>query len=331
LGNNGVYGAILIPAHQLWPAKLCWALQQECTKNKNVNIQSHTPVTKINRSSSGKWQVDTPRGTVICDVVLHASNAWSGALLPIDLQKALIPTRAQVIAFHSPQDKDIDVTQWTRGFSLHYGSEYMIRRRKDGVYVVGGGRENIPGQQMYENDDSILNRDVGKALRTFLNTHFPSLLPTNERSFQEWTGIMCYTYDGQPIVGHVPETPGQYVAVGYNGHGMPFAFQSGQFIADQASIFLTGSDADSKLISTQDLELIQQAWQMYNPQRFHQNGHEMTHEKAGESQGLNATNSIPTGPSNTPLARILRNKRYRHRILLVLAFLIVAQYSICCK
>jgi glycine/D-amino acid oxidase-like deaminating enzyme len=264
-----------------------------------------------------KWHVETPRGTVICDVVLHASNAWSGHLLPASIQSALVPTRAQVISFKSPQDEEVDVKQWTRGFSLHDGNEYMLRRRKDGVYVVGGGREGIPGQQRYETDDSIINKDVSKALRAYMSTIFPKLLPSNEGSFQEWTGIMCYTLDSKPIVGQVPGAPGQYVAVGYNGHGMPFGFQSGQRMADQAASQLDLGASDQKAEAF-DQPLIQEAWQQYDPNRFH------IDVKVESYQPFTYASSI-----RIRLGNISRTKR--HWVLLGLLFLIFAQYAICCK
>ncbi|KAI9287313.1 FAD dependent oxidoreductase-domain-containing protein [Umbelopsis sp. AD052] len=318
LGDNSAAGALLIPAHQLWPAKFCWGLHQEFIKNKNVNIQSRTPATRIyQQKGSGKWQVETPRGSVVCDVVLLASNAWAGHLLPLPLQKALVPTRAQVIAFQSEHDHKINVKEWTRGFSLHHGSEYMIRRGKDGVYVIGGGREDIPGQQMYESDDSVLNKGVGAALRSVMKSIFPELLPESEDRIQEWTGIMCYTVDGKPIVGQVPGAPGQFVAIGYNGHGMPFAFQSGQYIADQAVNYLqrhVSSVTDEKI---REPTLVQEAWQLFDPSRF----------DVAFAEKVDAGVSLPS--RSVRLSNTLR--RNRHWLLLGLLFLIFGQYALCCE
>lgn len=295
-------------------------MQQEFINNKNVNIQSRTPATRIyQQEGSSKWQVETPRGSVVCDIVLLASNAWAGHLLPLHLQKVLVPTRAQVIAFQSEQDQGINVKEWTRGFTLHHGSEYMIRRGKDGVYVIGGGREDIPGQQMYESDDSIINKRVGAALRSVMKSIFPKLLPENEDSIQEWTGIMCYTLDGKPIVGQVPGAPGQFVAIGYNGHGMPFAFQSGQYIADQAASYLQRNIhgvVDEKILEP---TLVQEAWQLFDPSRF----------DTVPAEKLDADASVPSTTKSVRLANVLR--RNRHWVLLGLLFLIFTQYALCCQ
>lgn len=42
---------------------------------------------------------------------------------------------------------------------------------------------------------------------------------------------MGYTDDGFPYVGNIPEKPGQYVCIGFNGHGMPQAFLSAKAVA----------------------------------------------------------------------------------------------------
>ena len=35
----------------------------------------------------------------------------------------------------------------------------------------------------------------------------------------EWTGIMGYTFDSQPIVGEDPDREGLWICAGFNGHG----------------------------------------------------------------------------------------------------------------
>jgi glycine/D-amino acid oxidase-like deaminating enzyme len=40
-----------------------------------------------------------------------------------------------------------------------------------------------------------------------------------------WTGVMGYTLDRMPLVGALPDMPGVFVAVGFNGHGMSSKFE----------------------------------------------------------------------------------------------------------
>ncbi|HZG37857.1 MAG TPA: FAD-binding oxidoreductase, partial [Nodosilinea sp.] len=80
-------------------------------------------------------------------------------------------------------------------------------------------------------DDSTLEPTVSEGLRSFLGQIFPVLktLPIE----YEWTGIMGFTADDNPIVGELPGRPGEYVSAGYTGHGMAVAIAAGRAIAEQ--------------------------------------------------------------------------------------------------
>lgn len=43
---------------------------------------------------------------------------------------------------------------------------------------------------------------------------------------------MGYSADSLPHVGSIPGKPGQFIAAGFHGHGMPVAFLSGKAVAD---------------------------------------------------------------------------------------------------
>jgi glycine/D-amino acid oxidase-like deaminating enzyme len=45
---------------------------------------------------------------------------------------------------------------------------------------------------------------------------------------------MGYSADSLPHVGEVPGKPGQLIAAGFNGHGMPVVFLSGKAAAEMA-------------------------------------------------------------------------------------------------
>jgi len=46
------------------------------------------------------------------------------------------------------------------------------------------------------------------------------------------SSVMGYTRDDFPHVGAVPGKPGQFIAAGFNGHGMPVIFLTGKAIAE---------------------------------------------------------------------------------------------------
>ena len=87
-----------------------------------------------------------------------------------------------------------------------------------------------PTQEAGTDDDTVIERTVGAGLREFLPKHFPAL--AGIRVEHEWTGIMGFTPDRAPLVGPVPGSPGEYLAAGFHGHGMPMAFYAAKAVAE---------------------------------------------------------------------------------------------------
>lgn len=54
------------------------------------------------------------------------------------------------------------------------------------------------------------------------------LIFTIGETIKEWTGIMGYTVDHQPVVGEAPGQDGLWICAGFNGHGMALTWQSAE-------------------------------------------------------------------------------------------------------
>ncbi|KAH8077870.1 FAD dependent oxidoreductase [Cristinia sonorae] len=244
------YPAVLIPGNNLWPLKavsVLYNLAQNSSANFSLNLHTRTPVTSIspieasnavaNSPFPRRHTLTTPRGPVTCSYVLHATNAYASHLLPhLAGPNGIVPTRGQIIAVRAsvPAKELSDV-----GGTGNEGFEYWFPRpvksdaEETPLVIVGGGREVAKGFELYETDDSVINKDVGVALRAFLPATFPEKYDAEQDPEMEWTGIMGYTHSGDPFVGPVvdkgqrgdnPAYDGQFIAAGYAGHGMPRAF-----------------------------------------------------------------------------------------------------------
>jgi len=70
-------------------------------------------------------------------------------------------------------------------------------------------------------DDTTIHPSISKYLTQACSEYFgEENWGENGRTLKEWTGIMGYTQDGQPIVGEAPGQKGLWVCAGFNGHGM---------------------------------------------------------------------------------------------------------------
>ncbi|OBZ73683.1 hypothetical protein A0H81_06486, partial [Grifola frondosa] len=259
---GAAYPGVRIPGHNLWPLKLVTLLfngaKDLCSSRHALALHTRTPVTAISTISSDtssprRWNVTTPRGSIACSYVLHATNAYASHLLPhMHGHAGIIPTRGQVIAVRAA----VPTTALTRsGFSGNEGFEYWFPRpvtsaEETPLVILGGGRESTrPAFELYTVDDSVVNKHVGEALRKFLPSVFPGKYEVGREPEMEWTGIMGFTKSGDPFVGPVidPSKPdaetaykGQYISAGYSGHGMTRAFACAEAVAQMIAADMTG-------------------------------------------------------------------------------------------
>lgn len=257
------YSAVKIHGHNLWPLKLVTMLyehaKQRTSEHFDLRIHTHTPVTSITRLSSKGLNADltyilsTPRGSLSCSRVVHATNAYASRLLPsLAGSNGIIPTRGQVIATRASLGQ---APTKTNGWIGNRGYEYWFPRslrpgEETPLVILGGGREaSGPQFELYVDDDSSINPVVGKELREFLPAVFGGKSEHGNEPEMEWTGIMGYTTTGDPFVGSVfnlstgkeENYEGQYIAAGYTGHGMPRAFACAEVVVQMIMAELTGT------------------------------------------------------------------------------------------
>lgn len=207
-------------AGQLWPAKLVFGLAEHALR-LGANIQTQTSVVEVERAGN-QFVIQTNRGPIRTDSVVYATNAWTQHLIP-QLAKVIVPVRGQVL-ITEPAPR-----LWPFGLVTNHGYEYFTQRPDDRI-VLGGMRWKSATQEINIEDDSTLHPEVSRGLHEFLPSHFPDLQTIEVE--QEWTGLMAWTPDLNPLIGPLPKRPGEYIAAGYSGHGMPFTFSAGKIMAE---------------------------------------------------------------------------------------------------
>ena len=208
-------------AANLWPAKLVAGIVERAIAF-GANMQSHTNVLSI-RKQNDKCIVITDRGDIICNHIVHATNAWSSELIP-SLHGIITPVRNQVI-MTSPQ-----VPMWNFGLCANEGYEYFMQR-PDGRILLGGMRNLTETAEWNCNDEGNPTDIVSVSLRSYFQKHFDDL-KTHCETEHEWIGILGFSKDRNPLIGPLRSRPGEFIASGFSGHGMPFTFLAGRNVAD---------------------------------------------------------------------------------------------------
>lgn len=272
LNQPDVKGAIVQKyAASMWPYKLvCWVLEAlvAAYAPAQFNLQTNTPVTTLTRggdgassSAAGKWVVRTPRGQIVADKVLLATNGYTSRLLPA-FADLVVPVRGQIGALLPPEPRvgldysyvffgklqDEEGEETTR-------DEYLVQRPlPGGELILGGGRHLAKGMAVGEWRDDVVEAPVAGWLKTELEPVLDLGRKKQEEeaaegrrrleATMEWTGIMGYSRDQAPWVGAVPASLGDgeglFVAAGFTGHGMPQCALAGRGVAR----IMTGSNPE---------------------------------------------------------------------------------------
>ncbi|KAM3435486.1 hypothetical protein NHJ13734_005522 [Beauveria thailandica] len=274
-GCNGfVAGAISYPAGAAFPFRLVTgAWKALIDRYPELVLLSNTPVANISiapNSPQHPYAVHTSAGVVRTRHVLHASNAYAPALIP-RLRQYLTGARGCMTAQHG--GAHFPRTHGNRSWSTVYepGYDYATQRPDQddgspGDVLVGGGFAqgrhgglDLLGTWDDSRRDALPLAHVRGIMPTVFEPNWGGGPTTTagggEKS--DWTGIMGFTGDGLPFVGalgaNVTERrnpypgggaggvingSGEWIAAGFNGHGMVWAWLSGA----AAGIMMAGQD-----------------------------------------------------------------------------------------
>ena len=120
-----------IPGYNVWPLKLVTKLFEQVKSRAgsrfDLTLHTHTPVEAVERAkvsssvlgsstnATRAYMLSTPRGTISCSRVVHATNAYASHLLPfLAGPQGIVPVRGQVIATRASVGTDeIKTNGWT--------------------------------------------------------------------------------------------------------------------------------------------------------------------------------------------------------------------------
>ncbi|WWD09710.1 hypothetical protein V865_007838 [Kwoniella europaea PYCC6329] len=193
-------------ASSLHPWKLVAHINQQ-SLDLGLNLQTWTPVTKVS-GSANKWTVHTERGDISTPVVVHATNAYAGALLP--------ETRGAIRPCPHMCNKVLPPSTFAGSRSLK--NSYAIIY-PDGISGTDFGHRGI--------------RMVGHNNRGMSLNYLRDEPERGSRVLYDyaWSGIIARSADQVPYIGAVPGKPGQWMCCGHNGHGMARIFTAAPALA----------------------------------------------------------------------------------------------------
>ncbi|PHH71615.1 hypothetical protein CDD82_6421 [Ophiocordyceps australis] len=231
--SRPILGAIAYRAGALWPFRLVASLWTDLAHRyaDRLRIRTHCPVTAVSSSDKPAYPLSiVARGaTIAARHVVHATNAFAPQLVP-ELRQCL----TGVLGHMTAQRAATPVLNASTSCSIIYGPDmydYATHRAND--TLVGGGLYHSIGHGIDQfgvwDDSRIDHGALAHVSGSMPAAYAPRCGPVAVLS--AWSGIMAFTGDGLPFVGQVPPTDGspspQWVAAGYCGSGMVWAWLSG--------------------------------------------------------------------------------------------------------
>ncbi|KAF3769468.1 FAD dependent oxidoreductase superfamily [Cryphonectria parasitica EP155] len=239
---KGARCAVSSPCCSLWPYKFVTALlERAMAKNASLNVQTETPVLKLDDGSDGVTLVHTPRGVVKAKKVVFATNAYTAALLP-EYHGIITPYKGTAAHLAAEDGIEPVFPHLSHTYNLEFGLDPVLETvdylnpRPDGGIVVGGAKWIYEEKrELWYNtvDDSTLFDPVIQAgyFDGYMQRNFKGWQDSGSRAESIWTGIMGSTPDGQPHVGKVPGKENQWILAGFNGGGNALTFLSAKAVA----------------------------------------------------------------------------------------------------
>jgi D-amino-acid dehydrogenase len=184
-------------------------------KNKGVEIVEQTEFTGFNREFGRAVSVHTNQGLFAAEAFVVATGAWTPMLSDaLQCRIPIQPGKGYSITFRRPansptmpcffEEKRVVVTPWPD--SLRLG----------GTMEFSGFDDNLNPLRL----DALL-----RALKQYMPISIPDQME------ERWCGWRPITWDGLPIIDHLPGFENVVLAVGHNELGVTMAPATGQLVA----------------------------------------------------------------------------------------------------
>jgi glycine/D-amino acid oxidase-like deaminating enzyme len=232
LPQTDFVGGMFVPVEATFnPYKVVNGLR-ELVERKGSRVLTDCQVTNVERDDKGLAVSIRHKGTIRAKKIVYCMNAYVPELLP-ELESVMTPFRGQMIATDYLDDSIAQILP-AMSMTCNDCNEYF--RSYAGRLLVGGMRKAVRGQQMGLSYDGEVSPGVFEKLRGFVSEKLPFI--PNVKLTHTWTGIMCATPDGLPLIGALPGRENELILGGFNGYGFCHALFGSMIIKD---LLKTGS------------------------------------------------------------------------------------------
>ncbi|WP_243526039.1 FAD-binding oxidoreductase [Bacillus pseudomycoides] len=218
------------------PYLLSFSLLDEA-KRQGTDVHLHTEVNSIRKDITGVFIVETNKGTFTANKVVNAAGVWSPVIgemldvkIPIQPRKGhiIVASRQEPVGTRKVMEFGYLISKF--GGTRHvdeetekYGVALVFEPTESQNFLIGSSRQFVGFQTKV--DTSVIKCIAKRAIRFYPKMADMLLIRT-------YAGLRPWTADHLPIIAHVEEVPGFYIAAGHEGDGISLAAITGKLIAE---------------------------------------------------------------------------------------------------
>lgn len=218
------------------PYLLSFSLLDEA-KRQGTDVHLHTEVNSIRKDITGVFIVETNKGTFTANKVVNAAGVWSPVIgemldvkIPIQPRKGhiIVASRQEPVGTRKVMEFGYLISKF--GGTRHvdeetekYGVALVFEPTESQNFLIGSSRQFVGFQTKV--DTSVIKCIANRAIRFYPKMADMLLIRT-------YAGLRPWTADHLPIISHVEEVPGFYIAAGHEGDGISLAAITGKLIAE---------------------------------------------------------------------------------------------------
>ena len=191
-------------------------------RRHGVELLRATPAVGIQRQGSRATAVDTPAGSIACDVVVNAAGPWAGKVGSLAGLRVPVQPYRRCIYMTEPLPS---VPSFP--FVIDTASGFYMRKEGDKLLLGVTNESEPPGENLAVDWDwleTVLERGAQR---------FPFLANAGILRRNCWAGLYENTPDHMPILGRHPELTNYLDASGFSGHGVMHSPATGMLIAEE--------------------------------------------------------------------------------------------------
>ncbi len=222
---DGYYSRI---GGSLQPALLVRGLKKTA-ENKGIKIYENSNALSYN----GKKEiiVKTKKGSIKCNKLVIAMNAWTPTLLPFLSRSVILVSSDMIIT--EPIKNELKNLGLNNGLVILDSNlfTHYCRTTPDGKIILGkGGNTFAFGNKVIDSFDgpSTVENYLKKSFKSF----YPSL--NNAKITKSWNGPSERTKTGFPFFGYHPKNKNISYAFGYSGNGVLTCYVGGEILSSMA-------------------------------------------------------------------------------------------------